>query len=407
VPAPATASGATASAPQLDDATAPVAPAPAPASAPAGVGAPPAGAPAPPEPPVLSRRTRRTSPRRSPNGKPLLLGRKASPKIVALGGGRGLSASLSALRRLTGDLTAVVTVADDGGSSGRLRQELGVLPPGDLRKALAALCGDDDWGRTWSEVIQHRFRSDGDLHGHAVGNLLIVALWEKVGDPVLALEWVGRLLGAHGRVLPMSAVPLDIEAAVRGHDPDRPGELGTVRGQAEVAATPGTVESIHLLPADPPAVPEAVEAVRDADWVILGPGSWFTSVLPHLMVPELAEALVGTKARKVVALNLAPQPGETEGFSPERHLEVLAEHAPELTVDAVLADAEAVRGGRYTGFGVPADLGKLRKAAEAMGGELVLDKVAAGDRVPQHDPELLAAAYDRIFRTHGRIGPWR
>jgi len=326
------------------------------------------------------------------------------PKIVALGGGQGLAASLSALRRLTGDLTAVVTVADDGGSSGRLRQELGVLPPGDLRKALAALCGDDEWGRTWSEVIQHRFQSDGDLHGHAVGNLLIVALWEKLGDQVAALEWVGRLLGAHGRVLPMSAVPLDIEAIVRGHDPERPDALGTVRGQAEVAVTPGTVEAIRLLPEDPPAVPEAVAAVRDADWVVLGPGSWFTSVIPHLMVPELATALAGTKARKVVALNLAPQPGETAGFSPERHLEVLMGHAPELAVDAVLADAEAVRGGR---FGVAADLGKLRKAAEAMGGELVLDRVASGDGTPRHDPELLAAAYDRIFRTHGRIGPWR
>nr|WP_037571793.1 uridine diphosphate-N-acetylglucosamine-binding protein YvcK [Phaeacidiphilus oryzae] len=337
---------------------------------------------------------------------------RSAPKIVALGGGQGLSASLSALRRLTIDLTAVVTVADDGGSSGRLRDEFDVLPPGDLRKALAALCGDDEWGRTWSEVIQHRFRSGGDLNEHAFGNLLIVALWQKLEDPVQALDWVARLLGAQGRVLPMSAVPLDIEAAVRGHDPARPDEVGTVRGQAEVAATPGTVESIHLLPKDPPAVPEAVAAVRDADWVVLGPGSWFTSVLPHLMVPELASALVATKARKVVALNLAPQPGETEGFSPERHLEVLAEHAPDLTVDAVLADADAVRGaagapGGAGAFGATADLGKLRKAAEAMGGELVLDTVAAGDGTPRHDPELLAAAYDRIFRTHGRIGPWR
>ncbi len=129
-----------------------------------------------------------------------------SLKVVALGGGHGLHASLSALRRLTDDLTAVVTVADDGGSSGRLRRELGVLPPGDLRMALAALCGDDEWGKTWKRVVQHRFKSEGALHGHAVGNLLIVALWELLDDPVLALEWVGRLLGAHGRVLPMASV---------------------------------------------------------------------------------------------------------------------------------------------------------------------------------------------------------
>ena len=155
-----------------------------------------------------------------------------APRITALGGGQGLSASLSALRRLTSDLTAVVTVADDGGSSGRLREELGVLPPGDLRKALAALCGDDDWGRTWSEVIQQRFTGNGELGGHAVGNLLIVALWEKLGDPVAALDWVGRLLNVQGRVLPMSAVPLDIEATVRGHDPARPAEVSAVIASA-------------------------------------------------------------------------------------------------------------------------------------------------------------------------------
>ncbi|MFC1413760.1 uridine diphosphate-N-acetylglucosamine-binding protein YvcK [Streptacidiphilus sp. N1-12] len=322
--------------------------------------------------------------------------RRGAPRITALGGGHGLSASLSALRRLTGELTAVVTVADDGGSSGRLRAELGVLPPGDLRKALAALCGDDEWGRTWSEVIQHRFQSDGDLHGHAVGNLLIVALWEKLGDPVEALAYVGRLLGAHGRVLPMSSVPLDIEAVVRGLDPAYPDRRDTVRGQAEVAVTRGEVESVRLLPQDPPAVPEAVAAVREADWVVLGPGSWFTSVLPHLMVPDLRAALVQTRARKVLALNLVGQPGETEGFSPQRHLEVLGAHAPELSVDFVLAEETTV-----------ADPEALRSAAKRLGAELVLDNVAAEDGSPRHDPELLAAAYDRIFRTHGRIAPWR
>lgn len=213
----------------------------------------------------------------------------------------GLSASLAALRRITGDLTAVVTVADDGGSSGRLRDELGVLPPGDLRKALAALCGDDDWGQTWARVIQHRFQSQGDLHEHAVGNLLIVALWEQLGDHVQALDLVGRLLGAHGRVLPMSAVPLELQALVKGHDPDRPEDVDTVRGQATVALTPGEVQSVHVVPADPPAVPEAVAAVLDADWVVLGPGSWFSSVIPHLLVPELLDALTETKARRVLS----------------------------------------------------------------------------------------------------------
>ncbi|UQA96103.1 gluconeogenesis factor YvcK family protein [Streptomyces halobius] len=329
----------------------------------------------------------------------------ATPKVVALGGGMGLSASLAALRRITGDLTAVVTVADDGGSSGRLRDELGVLPPGDLRKALAALCGDDDWGQTWSRVIQHRFQSEGELHDHAVGNLLIVALWEQLGDHVQALDLVGKLLGAHGRVLPMSAVPLELQAQVRGHHPDRPDEIGTVRGQATVALTRGEVQSVHIVPEEPPAVPEAVAAVRDADWVVLGPGSWFSSVIPHLLVPELREALEETKARKVLSLNLAPQPGETDGFSPQRHLEVLARHAPKLAFDVVLADKAAV----------PDTEGLTAAAKQLVGSEVELAAVAAqgdgraaaGVAPDRHDPELLAAAYDRIFRMHGRIGPWR
>ncbi|KEF17969.1 hypothetical protein DF18_26745 [Streptomyces rimosus] len=334
-------------------------------------------------------------------------GRGATPKVVALGGGMGLSASLAALRRITGDLTAVVTVADDGGSSGRLRDELGVLPPGDLRKALAALCGDDDWGQTWSRVIQHRFTSEGELHDHAVGNLLIVALWEQLGDHVQALDLVGKLLGAHGRVLPMSAVPLELQALVKGHDEAHPDDISTVRGQATVALTRGEVQSVHVVPEDPPAVPEAVEAVRDADWVVLGPGSWFSSVIPHLLVPELREALEETKARKVLSLNLAPQPGETDGFSPQRHLEVLARHAPKLAFDVVLADRAAVP-----------DTESLTVAAKQLvGSEVELAAVAAPGSpcgtaethkgAARHDPELLAAAYDRIFRMHGRIGPWR
>jgi uncharacterized cofD-like protein len=320
-------------------------------------------------------------------------GRPQNRKVVALGGGHGLYASLSGLRRVTRDLTAVVTVADDGGSSGRLRREFGVLPPGDLRMALAALCGDDAWGTTWSRVIQHRFAGGGDLQGeegltgHAVGNVLIVALWELLGDTVQGLEWVARLLGAHGRVLPMAAVPLDLVAEVEGADPDRPDEVSTVHGQVACATTTGRVRSVSLIPADPPACPEAVQAIGAADWVVLGPGSWFTSVLPHLLVPELATALVGTRARRLVALNLAPQPGETEGFSPHAHLEVLADHAPDLAIDIVLADRAAA--GRHTN--------ELEKAAGLLGARLVLADLAVDDGSPRHDPRRLAGAFAQIF----------
>jgi uncharacterized cofD-like protein len=314
-------------------------------------------------------------------------GRPLRRRVVALGGGHGLYASLSGLRRVTRDLTAIVTVADDGGSSGRLRREFGVLPPGDLRMALAALCGDDAWGTTWSRVIQHRFSGNESLGGHSVGNVLIVALWELLGDTVQGLDWVARLLGAYGRVLPMASVPLDLVAEVEGADPDRPDELSTVRGQVACASTTGRVRSVSLIPANPPACPDAVQAIGEADWVVLGPGSWFTSVLPHLLVPELAEALVGTRARRLVALNLAPQPGETDGFSPHTHLQVLADHAPALSVDVVLADRAATQGATA----------ELEKAAGLLGAQLVLADLAMADGSPRHDPRRLAGAFAQIF----------
>jgi uncharacterized cofD-like protein len=307
-------------------------------------------------------------------------------KVVALGGGHGLAASLSALRLVTTEVTAIVTVADDGGSSGRLRHAFGVLPPGDLRMALAALCGDDEWGTTWGRVVQYRFGGDAELAGHSLGNLLLVGLWDLLGDPVAGLDWVGRLLGVTGRVLPMAAVPMDIVATVAGVDPRSPQAVSQVRGQAAVAVTPGHVRSISLVPADPPAVPEAVSAVLDADWVVFGPGSWFTSVLPHLLVPSLAAALAATSARKLVALNLVPQPGETEGFSPHRHLEVLADHAPSLAFDIVLADSAAVAGAEQ----------ELAKAAGLLRASLLMADVAAADGT-RHDPVRLAAAYQKSF----------
>ncbi|WP_432548348.1 gluconeogenesis factor YvcK family protein [Kineococcus sp. SYSU DK004] len=317
---------------------------------------------------------------------PVPLGASDAPAVVALGGGHGLSASLSALRHLTDRLTAVVTVADDGGSSGRLRRELGCLPPGDLRMALSALCDDSEWGRTWRDVLQHRFASTGGLDQHATGNLLIATLWRLLGDEVAGLDWVGRLLGARGRVLPMAAVPLDIEADVVGLVPGEGDTPTPVRGQVAVASTTGRVAAVRLVPADPPVRPEVLAAISAADWVVLGPGSWFTSVLPHLMVPALADALVRTPARVCLTLNLAGQPGETDGFSAEEHLEVLAAHAPGLRVDAVVADPVAV-----------ADPQALAAAAASLGASLLLRQVSVGDGSPRHDALRLAAAYRDVF----------
>ena len=307
-------------------------------------------------------------------------------KAVALGGGHGLYATLLALRAITKDVTAVVTVADDGGSSGRLRRELNVLPPGDLRMALTALAADDGGGARWRQVFAHRFGGTGALAGHAVGNLVMAGLLEVLGDPVVMLDEVCGLLGVTGRVLPMTVEPLDIEADVADLDGD-PNILRRIRGQVAVATTPGQVHRVWLRPERPQACAEAVRAVGEADLVVLGPGSWFTSVLPHLLVPGLASALATTAARRILVLNLAPQPGETAGFSPEQHLTVLCDHAPPgFTVHAVLADVDAVP--------VPA---RLHRCAAALGGHAYLDRVADNGSTDRHDPVALAAALRRIL----------
>jgi uncharacterized cofD-like protein len=180
----------------------------------------------------------------------------------------------------------------------------------------------------------------------------------------------------------MAVTPIDILAEVRGLDPADRDALTTVRGQVEVASTDGQVHAVHLDPEDPPACPEAIAAVTDADWVVLGPGSWFTSVIPHLLLPELRRALVQSSARTVVTLNLEPQAGETDGFAPETHLEVLAEHAPDLKVDVVLADRASV-----------VDRDQLADVARSLGADLVVADLAVGDGTPRHDPAKLARAY--------------
>lgn len=306
-------------------------------------------------------------------------------RAVALGGGHGLHASLSALRRLTTELTAVVTVADDGGSSGRIRRELGTLPPGDLRMALTALGGTGPDAERWAGLLQHRFGGSGALAGHPVGNLLLTGLFERCDDPVTALADLARMVGAVGRVLPMSPVPLDLIAEVDRFDPDDPVRTRRIRGQSSVASTPGRVRSIRLLPPGAPACARAVDAVREADLVVLGPGSWFTSVIPHLLLHELGKAIASTDAMVIVTVNLVPQAGETDDFSPEELLRVLGEHADRhggLFIDAIVADADSVL-----------DHQSLRAYASDIGARLVLSRLAADDSAERHDPARLAAAY--------------
>ncbi|MDD7465882.1 MAG: uridine diphosphate-N-acetylglucosamine-binding protein YvcK [Actinomycetaceae bacterium] len=302
-------------------------------------------------------------------------------KVVALGGGHGLYASLSALKLLTRQITAIVTVADDGGSSGRLRKELGGLPPGDLRMALSALCEDSQWGQTWRDVLQYRFRSEGELNGHALGNLLIEGLWDLLGDSVDGLDWVGKLLDVRGRVIPMAGAPLEIEADVV--DSER--GTATLYGQNNVAKSRAPIRDIRITPADPPVYPEALAAITEADWVIFGPGSWFTSVIPHLLVPRLREALERSRAKKMLVLNLQAD-SETVRFDAAAHVLSFHERAPSLPLDIVLADPDAVQTWE-----------PLRAAAALCGARVMAHPVATSTDLSRHDPLYLAAAYRRIF----------
>jgi uncharacterized cofD-like protein len=189
----------------------------------------------------------------------------------------------------------------------------------------------------------------------------------------------------------MSATPLDISATVRGLDPQTPGATALVHGQVAVATTTGEILEVELQPQPPPACPQAVAAVQEADWLVFGPGSWFTSVLPHLLVPDLAAAVFASRARTCVVVNLDPQPGETAGFAPEAHLQVLRRHAPDLTVDVVIADEAGV-----------GDLAALRAETRALGGELMLAPLRERPGVPRHSPRLLADAFRTAFSSASR-----
>ena len=306
-------------------------------------------------------------------------------KVVALGGGHGLASTLSALRQVTKEITAIVTVADNGGSSGRLREEFPIFPPGDLRMALAALCADDEWGRTWAEIMQHRFVSQGDLNGHAMGNLLLASMWNAGDDPVTALDRVGELLKVVGRVLPMAAVALDIE----GTFTTSTGRI-VVRGQKEVATAKGHIDSLRIFPEDPAARPEALAAIEEADWITMGPGSWFSSVIPHLLVPAQLAALRSARAKKILILNLdassRSQGEEFAGSTPEQHLEFFHRYSQGLTMDYCLVDQSVVR-----------DPESLRATASTLGSEIVMADIRKAPGSVHHDSEKLALHLGHIF----------
>ena len=296
--------------------------------------------------------------------------------VVALGGGHGLSVSLRALRLLGIEPIAIVGTGDDGGSSGRLRTHLGVPPPGDLRMALAALAEEG----LWTRVLQHRFGGSGDVEGHALGNLILVALWEETGDLVAGLDRLGLVLGARGRVLPNCLEPVELIADVEADG----GGLVEVRGQARLTTARGRIVALRLSPPRPRACPEAVDAVGRASHVIIGPGSWFTSVLTHVLVPEMAQALRDTSAARILVLNAGPQAGETQDFTAGRHLDTWAALAPGIGLEAIVADPRSLD-----------DVAAFERAAARLGARVLVADVLAGQG--HHDPVGLARALGELL----------
>lgn len=313
-----------------------------------------------------------------------------TPRIAALGGGTGLASLLRGLKRAPVDLTAIVTVADDGGSSGRLRRELGVLPPGDIRNCLVALADDES---LMGRLFQHRF-GDGDLSGHPFGNLFLAALTEVTGNFDLAIQECSHVLKIRGQVLPSTLRHVRLWAERAS------GEY--VCGETNIAAGVGACRRVWLEPA-PPAHGPALRAIADAHMIVLGPGSLFTSVLPHLAVPEIAAALERTSALRVYVCNVMTQPGETDGYGAADHVGRVLEAAPDGLDVAVLhegpIDPDAVDAYAAEGQHV-VDL--QRERIEAMGVRVVTADLAQADSAVRHNPEALAEVLlDLAFATVG------
>jgi uncharacterized cofD-like protein len=257
--------------------------------------------------------------------------RERGPKVVAIGGGHGLSVLLRGLKRYTSNVTAIVTVADDGGSSGRLRRELGVLPPGDIRNCIAALADDE---ALMTQLFQYRFGNGKGLNGHSFGNLFISAMAEVTGSFDRAIVESGRVLAVQGRVLPSTLCDVTLTADLRAE----PVGVSRVAGESSITEACGAIERVYLEPNDVPAYPEAVRALLEADLIVAGPGSLCTSVLPNLLVQDVAQAVTASRALKVYVCNVATQRGETDKYNTGDHVAMLETHLGAGFFPVVLAN---------------------------------------------------------------------
>jgi uncharacterized cofD-like protein len=305
--------------------------------------------------------------------------RGRGPRIVAIGGGTGLSTLLRGLKAHTSNLTAIVTVADDGGSSGRLRRSLGVLPPGDFRNCIAALADDE---ALTTQLFQYRFGAGPEFGGHSFGNLFITAMSEVTGSFERALLESSRVLAIRGQVLPstLQDVTLVGELQAAGE------QVSRVEGESQITQREGAIQRVYLQPDDAPAYPGAIRAILEADLIVLGPGSLYTSLLPNLLVRDLAEAIAASRAEKVYVCNTATQPGETTGYSVRDHVVAIERHTRPGLFPIVLANS------RQAGRLLP---GLAWVAGEPMlNGQhrLLFADVADGEHPWRHDSVKLAAA---------------
>ena len=317
--------------------------------------------------------------------------RERGPKIVAIGGGTGLATLLRGLKHYTSNLTAIVTVADDGGSSGRLRRELGVLPPGDFRNCLAALADDE---ALTTQLFQYRFSpKQPDLEGHAFGNLFISAMTDVAGSFEQALIESSRVLAITGRILPSTLSDVTLSAEVRTDQGLRQidGESNITR---EVARTGGVIERLRLKPDNVRAYPETIRALLDADLIVLGPGSLYTSVLPNLLIDSIPEALRATRAKVLYVCNVATQRGETDGYTVTDHTRALERHIGPGLIDVALANGRVA----VTWLHAPDGVGEIVRVETPDGRPPIATADVIDEDCPwRHDSAKLAQAVMQTF----------
>jgi uncharacterized cofD-like protein len=305
------------------------------------------------------------------------------PRIVAIGGGTGLSTLLRGLKGYSANITAVVAVADDGGSSGRLRQQLGIVPPGDIRNCIAALA---DAEPLMTQLMQYRFPAGSGLDDHAFGNLFIAAMTAVTGDFEDAVRESNRVLAVRGQVLPATTVPLNLSGRLAS------GRI--LHGQWAITNADEPIEQVFIEPADVRATSEALERILEADMVVIGPGSLFSSVMPNLLITDIRDALVAATGLKVYVCNVATQPGETEHYSASQHLSALFAHVGDDLFDYVLLNrnARARPPENWHGHQVEVDVRRLEELPVVIVEEDVVD----ANNAHRHDPAKLAAALMRL-----------